>query len=511
MADNIQEKLAGFSKKIDNNEVAPTSTASVVSEGKVIESEVSTEEEDIFDGAVIAGLSDDSNHSDEELNVAERWRRTLREKMADMASKDPDQFQTESDKMVNELFQYRKDMMIKGGMTMEEADMAAENRLKNKATAANSEYLKENPNLAIIKIDKSQADSLDETLNFTEEEKQRIVKSKAIRIIEVEDKRLSTIKIKSAPSDANAMYHAIHRVSCNVSKYEMPVINTFDICEFSGATTAQLAQAVYDEQNNLYRKYQDQLELVYAKFNGSSTIDKYDANGEIIFTKEDFAKWFKFHDLAVAMYSIYVASSTEEITSRFDCPEEDGGCGVPFEQTYNTKQLIKYKDIPDNFKQDMNDILETGNDRDKMKALRDERRKAKRFESKYTNNIYDLSAPSVARALGILRYVRPSDQYSNYLALYAMMIENIFVYDPEDGEYYQISYDRPDDIMRFMYDITDMEIKLLTKVIGDIYYVPSFEITTVCKNKNCGMKRTREFSVDELVFLKAQNIGEEID
>lgn len=506
MTDNIQNGLAKFSQKIENKEVSPVTEDTIVSNGEIVKTPEASKEDDIFEGAVISGL-DNTEEEDDSFNMQDRWRRALRERMADMANRSPDQFKSESDKVVLELLEYRKDLMIKYGLTAEEADKAADNRLNKRGTELNTNYLKENPELTVITIDKNKS----ENLEFTEDEKQKLVRTKTIRLVEVEDKDLATIKIKTT-ADNDILFKAIHRVSCNLSKYSMPVINTFDVCQFSGATTTQLVQAVYNESDNMYRKYQEQLELVYAKFIGSTTIDKYDAEGNVIFTKEDFSKWFRFHDLPTAMYSIYVASSTEEITSSFSCPKTDGGCGEDYNFTYNTKSLIKYNDIPDTYKQDLDDILAHEDDREGMTALKEERRDTKRFKSPYTKNIYDISAPSVARALSILRYVRPNDNYAQYLSLYAMMIESILVYDPTDNQYFKISYDSDDgplNIMRYMYDINDMEIKLVTNMIDNITYVPSFEIKTKCAH--CGKIRTSEFSIDELVFLKAQNIGEEIE
>lgn len=509
MADNIQNALSEFSHKIENNKIAPTSTDTVVSNGKIVEKE----EEDLFDGAVIAGIdasdiasAEDIQEADPEVSMEEMWRKHLREKMADMATKDPALFKSESDKIIRDLINSRKEMMIKGGLTAEEADRAVENRLNRRGTEANTNFIKENPNLAIVTIDKRQADQIE----FTDEEKSKLVKTKAIRLVEVEDRELSTIKIKEDVKQ-DALYHAIHRVSCNISNYSMPMLNVYDVCKFSGATTTQLVQAIYNENDNLYRKYQEQLELVYAKFTGSTTKDKYDVEGNIIFTKDDFANWFKFHDLPVAMYAIYVASSTEEITSQFECTPGDGGCDHEggFKFTYNCKGLIKYKDISDEYQKDLDTILKTENDRDAMLKLQEDRRPVKRFKSPYTNNIYDVVAPSVARALSILRHVPPRDTYAQYIALYAMMFSAIYVYDPSDGQYFKIEATDSTGIMRFMYDITDTELKLIARVVGEHSYVPTFELDTKCPH--CGKERTTEFSIDQLVFLKAQSIGEEIE
>ena len=514
MAMDNKEALTNFSKKIENHEVDPKSTDDVVVDGKVnaTPEETSKDEEldDMLDDAVIVGMNkedvakaDTLSEGNEETTITERWQKMIREQMADMANRNPDEFNSQSDRMIKELLEYRKSMMIDNGFTAEEADRAANKRLARNATEANTQFLKENPNLAVVTIDKSNADKLE----FSDEEKQKLIKTKAIKLVEVEDAALSSIKIKTAPSD-DVFYKAIHRVTCNVSKYDMPMINTYDNCEFTGATTMQLVQAVYDENDSDYRKTQAQLELVYTKFEGSTTLDKYGPDGQVILTKDDFAKWFRYYDLSAALYSIYVASSTEMITSQFVCTKDDGGCGENYNFSYNCKSLINYDIITDAFKEDLDNILANHADREALTELKSKNRTGKRFKSFYTNNIYDISNPSVARALNVLRYVNPKDQYAKFLSNFAMMIENIYVYDPDDGQYYQIKSNDAVNIMRFMYDINDTEFKLLTKEIEEFAYVPRFLIKTKCDK--CGKERTSEFRVDELVFLRSEGIAAEI-
>jgi hypothetical protein len=523
------EELENFSKKIMNGEIeaeleSKAKEASASSEttndtysenAKDAHEQEASKSDDLFgdDEPVIVGFTkeelneaakSENNTKSHEMSIQEEYNQLISEQMADMANKNPGEYDTKAKELLEKIMAYRKKLIIENGFTTEEADAAARNRTKKQATEMNTQFIKDNPDLAVVKIDKTNVDKVE----FTEEEKKKLSKVKSIRLVEVEDKDLLAIPIKKAESE-DVIFNAIHRLTCNISKYELPMINTFDNCEFSGATTVQLLQAVYDENDSEYRRISAELELIYDKFQGSTTIDKYDAEGNIIFTKEDFAKWFNFFDINTALYAIYVASSTEIITSQFSCDKNNGGCDKDFEYSYNCKALLNYDDITDEYKGYYDSILKSLGDRDRMRAIKDEARTAKRFKSQFTGNIYQISAPSIARALNIYRYINPKDTYARYLAYYGLLLEHIYIQDPKDGSYIDIDYNNPRQIMKFLFDITDTEIRLIDKVIQNFYYRPKFVIKTKCPH--CGKEHVGEFNIDDLVFLKVQGTEAEIE
>lgn len=497
-------ELEKFSKKIQNGEVPATQDVSVVAPSSTPEPSIIDDDDVVIAGMDTDELKEEAASTVPVVNTAElEIAKTVEEHLQDFAKADPVNYAKEKDTLINDLIDHRRKLVIESGLTEEEATTAVKRRAIKKADELNAKYstAAAEPGVAVVKIDKTQADKVE----FTDEEKTKMSKAKAIRLVEVEDSSLLTIPIKSNDSD-DVLFTAIHRASCNVSKYNMPMINTFDNCDFTGATTIQLVQAVYDENDSDYHRYQEQLELIYTKFQGSTTMDKYDIEGNTIMTKEDFAKWFRFFDMPVAMYAIYVASSTETITSQFKCE----ACDKDYDFEYNTKKLISYDGIPDKFKGDLDSVLSLSADREGLTELKENSRRGKRFKSQFTNNIYDISSPSVARALNVLRFVNPRDSYARYLSMYAMMFDSIYVYDSTDKQYIEIKSDNPRAILSFLYDIIDTELKLITKVINDFYFIPTFKLTRKCPH--CGNVEDVTFGIDELVFLKAQSMEvEEIE
>ena len=463
---------------------------------------------DLDDGPVIiAGDSAISVNApkedyDKQQETLDRsYQKIIDEQMKDIKIDDPSEFSNRSNILISEIAAYRKNLMIRDGFTAEEADIAARNRIRNKATEINNKYREDHPDVAIVKIDKSQAASVE----FTEEERAKITTAKAIRLVEVRDESLNTIPIKKA--DDKYRYDIIHRATCNVSKYELPMINTFDNCTFAGSQTIQLVNAVYDDNDNEYAKVKKQVSLAYDRFLGSTTKDKYDAEGNIIFTEEEFANWLAYADLENAIYCIYVASSTENITSPFKC-EVEPESAEEFKFTYSTKSLISYEGMEDEFKKDYDMIIADANDRVAMEKNKSERRVTKRFKSTFTNNIYDISTASCARALGVLRYINPKDRILNYIAPFAMLTERVYVYDDTDGQYVILDHEDPREMIKFYRDLVERELQLLSKEMNPLIYMPKFKLDTVCPR--CGHKEERYFGVDSLVFLKVQSTEEEI-
>ena len=90
-----------------------------------------------------------------------------------------------------------------------------------------------------------------------------------------------------------------------------------------------------------------------------------------------------------------------------------------------------------------------------------------------------------------------------------MMFDAIYVYDSTDGQWLELKADNPRAILSFLYDIIDTELKLITKVVNEFYYVPTFRIKRKCPT--CGNEEEETFSIDNLVFLKAQGSEAEIE
>ena len=420
------------------------------------------------------------------------------------------------------MIEYRKELMISEGFSGKEADDAARIRAKKTTKDTANKYVEEHPVSAIITINKKDSDSL----LFTEEEKKKLSIVKNIQLVEVELKERPVLKIKHLDDDSQKL-NIVKSIMCNTSKYELPMINTFDHMTFSGTSSMKMINVVYtDEQNrNEYQQLSKQIQLIYEQFLGSTTRDKFDIDGNTIMSLTEFTNWFKFHDVNTALYCIYVASSTEMIKSEFGCDsevclnEERKKAKVPakvkirpYEFTYNCKSLMSFEGISDKFKDDM-DVLLGMHNRETIMDGREERRSGKMFESTFTKNWYLMDLPCCAKALNVYSYVTTAvTDLDTYYAAICMLIKEMWIYAgvDENGvkEYIKIDDTDIPKIVSVIKDLTETELKILTSAIQEMMYIPKFHIKTVCPN--CGKVYDTNFEIDSLVFLKANGTEEAI-
>lgn len=465
------------------------------------------DEEDV----ALIGVNKDNidTEVDENTSTYEEYNRILNEQMANMRRDNPDAFSTRSAELIDNITKYRKELMIKNGFTEAEADTAARNRLKNKAAQIESDYIEEHPDLVVINIDKTNSSDV----SFTEEEKEKLIKTKKIKFVEVEESKLKTLKLKNI-KDRKERINAIYRKSCNLSHNSVPCFNTVDFCTFNGATVNAILNAVHkrsknengsDSEEPLYSWIMRKAQFLYDHFLSSTTREKYDMDNNIILSFNDFLKWYKFYDMDVGIYSIYVASSTEMITSGFICNSEicknpQTGDGRQFEATYNTKSIIKFDKASDENKEVLDNILGARGNIDKMKELQDKYMVMKRVESEFTHNCYDFSMPSIDDYLVTIRALEDTN-CEEYVYDFVAWTRAIYVREnPDDPDSEYILIDDIDDIIEYYKNIVETEKFLINILINKYTYRPYYSVNTICPN--CGNKSEVKMNIDDLVFQR---------
>lgn len=456
--------------------------------------------------------SSDAKKAEESIN---RYNEILKEKLSYIENNDNKAYADKRDQIISDITDYKKNLITKRGFTPEEADEAAMNRLNKVAEEANTEYMKNNPAVAEIRIAKTDEGKL----VIPEEDKERVHKTKVIRLLEVEDQSLKHINITK--KKRTSPFNAIRLNTCIMSKYTVPCLNTGDMCTFSGTTTYNLVSLYYDEKETMAQRLHKQVALIYDRFVSSTTRSKYDSNGQLIMTQEEFANWFNAADISVALFAIYVASSTEMITTNLPCSnpacvdkDADGKEeSHRYDLTYNCKELIKYDDIykPEYalFKEVYDGINACANDVEGMKKVQ-EKLKAHRYQSSFTKNYYDVQSPSCARALEFYDSVdleNANDAMQGYINI-AMYIDQAYIYlGEEDGEeVWSEPVESAKDLITIVSAASDFEFELYrNKLIINKSFIYSFDLTGKCDR--CGTPMNIPVDVAALIFLKAQGTG----
>ena len=158
---------------------------------------------------------------------------------------------------------YRKDLIMKG-FTSDEALTATLNYLMREGGEKPAEIPLE------VRIDKTQEDKIE----FTEEEKDKMYKAKAIRLVVVEDKDIGTLPIEKV--DIKHKAEIMHTLRGGLSKYSVPMPTTGDYFTFSGAQIVQLATVVQNGDENPGDVLSRKAQLLYDRFIGGTVLQKGD-------------------------------------------------------------------------------------------------------------------------------------------------------------------------------------------------------------------------------------------
>ena len=393
---------------------------------------------------------------------------------------------------------YRKSLLINEGLSKEEADEAAENHLKKLIAGENTAKLEKNPKVGVIEINKKDADNLE----LTEEEHEKLSRVKSIKLVMVEEEELKSIKIKKFDKKHKGNY--VKNLDGNLARYSVPLPSTGDYATFKGTQLVQILSTVKYEDDSLDEVISKKAGLLYDRLCDATILNKYDEKGKVKLTFTDFINKYKYHDLDMGLYAIVIASSVEDIETHLTCPS----CHNSFDYKYNLKTLLDLSDMSENYKEITDNILANKSNKEKLIEINSENSMSQRFKSTITNNIYDIGLPSIGRAINLMKTIDQTDEVMVYLSAPALFIDNALIYDEECDDYYPIEETEYRELMEFMQTIPDNELQLINKVASEKIYVPKFVLKSKCPH--CGLDLENKFSIDEMVFLKAQGTQTEI-
>jgi len=409
-----------------------------------------------------------------------------------------DKFDVAYDQMNSDIYNYKKDLMIKQGFTSAEADQAASNRFNRNADAANTKFITDNPKLGVVEINKKDEDNME----FSQEEREKLHKVNSIKLVVVENRDLETLTIKK---DFKEEYIAkyIREIDGALCNYSLPLPMLGDFVTFNGAQTLQLVSIVSHEDDEIVEVLERKATLIYDRISYGTILQKYDGKDNVKMSYNDFINSFMYQDLDLALYAIIVASSMEYSETELRCTAES--CGATFKQQYNMKKLLQ-PDMLDFFKDRFEEILNNRNSEEVMKKLHEQTSNITRVKSDFTGNVYDMEFPTIGKAIELYRSVNTSDPLAVYNSTIGLFINKVFIYDATDESYVPISGMK---ILSVFRTIPQIDIELLSSYIEKhMQFVPKFKLASKCTT--CGKEMVNELSIEQMVFLRAQDSSTQI-
>lgn len=461
---------------------------------------VDTEDEDDDDCVVILPTSQAASESVNTLASGDRTQIVSIEEAKQLMSDMPEETFTEKYNQLNsDIFNYKKELMVSQGFTSQEADEAAKNRFKRNAEKYNAEYLQNNPKLGVIEINKKD----EENITLTDEEHDKLQKVKTIKLVVVENRNLEVLNIKkNIKEDHIGKY--IREINGSLCHYTTPLPIYGDMVTFNGAQTMQLVSVVARDDDEISEILERKASLIYDRINYGNIFNKYDQDGNVILSYNDFINQFMYQDIDIALYAIIVASSMEYSETDLRCSDEN--CKTQFKHKYNMKKLLQ-PDMLDRFKERFETILSNRNASDVMNKLHDEISQITRVKSTFTGNVYDMEFPTVGKAIDHYKSLDNTDTQAVYNSTIGLYINTIYIYDSTDDSYIPVS---GKDILSVFSSIPQMDIELLTNYIEkNMAFLPKFKLTSTCPK--CGKKMVNELDIDQMVFLRAQDSSTRIE
>lgn len=426
---------------------------------------------------------------------------TMNDVKATMPSITGEELDKKSIEMMGNLKKYRTNLIVNEGMTPEEADEATRNRMKHLGTKINNEWIDQHPHTGVITVNKEDADKLE----LTQEEHDKLVTTKSIKLVCIENKELESLKVIDAPSVTKDKLQYIRKSNNAGARYSIPLPAFGDYVTFHGATARALMQEGIDKQNeSALQALERKAQFVYDHLIGSSLMSKYNENGVTILTFEDFCDRFPWFDLDLAIYAIYVASSPETYSGGITC----SFCKEQFDYDFHADKMLITDDFPDSIKKSIDDILKNVSDKEGMQKIHDDNMAARLMKSPKTKNVYSLQSPSINKARSVFKYKSTETEDDFNTIVNMLIIREMWIWIPEEQSYVHINPDEQDLMFELTKDMNEYDFRLITKFLAEYLYVPRFGAKTKCPN--CGNDLVLDTSIDELVFLLAQDITAEI-
>ena len=407
---------------------------------------------------------------------------------------------------------YRKQIMIENGLTAEEADRAVQKRASREATKSENDWVDAHPHTGVITINAEDADNL----QLTDEEHAKLVTTKSIHLVMVEDKEIKNIKTKRLPSGTNKLDFIRKLNTMSNAQVVLPMLG--DICTFRGATASEIVSSHLGDAD-----VEDKTELeiislmmpfIYEHYVDGHYIHKYDENGKIILSYDDFCDQFPFYDGNMALYGIFLASAAPSYDLSLNCPH----CRKNFPWKMLPKKMFQPEALDDETRKKVEEIEAHRDDVDWLMNSAAESMKATVWENPDTKNRFAVQAPSITRASTVMTAMRNAGIDNNsqntadiLVGGNAMMLAGMYIYDPETDDYIEFtdSLSDTEDMIKALPSLYESDFNQISKFAQSRFYSPTFNSgKIVCPQ--CGKDTFYSATPVDLLFRHAQESYQEL-
>lgn len=310
-------------------------------------------------------------------------------------------------------------------------------------------------NEAVVIIDKSGMGSV---INFTDDEREKLEKVKKIRLEEVETISLESIKKKKLKKNMKLDKIIKNVGNIHSTKVVLPVSGY--TATMKGCSAYELVSLIDDGSNPLLSA-QNKWSLIHSKIESTSI-------GDMDFN--DFLLNTAANDYNSLIYGILCATYPDDDTLPLTCEK----CGTTFEHKYSVKSLIRVEKMSDELRDAIMKIVDSSINEDAARKVHEESPIKQSHTVKlpvsgfiveiYVQSAYDLINKSI-KSIN-----ENKDERYRAASILSTVINKLYIPDPEDGEYFEIS--DATQITKAIYTLTETDILVINKIgenlIGDL-------------------------------------------
>lgn len=362
------------------------------------------------------------------------------------------------------------------------------------------EISEEKKSLVNVIIDKT---GLGGDFIFTDDEKEKLFSATEIRLTEVEEIDLATIKVKKSEK---SFLESVDEFQLGSSRVPVVFPASRFRAEMTGLSYGEMGDISLNGENITFEQIRKKLTVIYNKMVNPS-IGKFESF-------EDFLRKFAYIDIDLAVYGLVVATFPEVDDIPLTC--NNPRCKKSFNHKFSPRTLIRFEKANESFLNATKEVIECPPDKASKLSEESPTRMHKMIklpDSKFIVEIgfassYDYLYTIVDNVLGDKFEEEHPDDVNGILQLNTTLLSLIRgVYVPrKDGEYEY--YDDFEDMINALYMIKPGEVAILASLLTKYTegYSIDFELVDItCPH--CGTKtRTIPLDINYLVFLKYQRL-----
>lgn len=346
-------------------------------------------------------------------------------------------------------------------------------------------------NQAIVIIDKMNAGT---TINFTDEEREKLEHVRKIRLEEVE-----TVSIKSIKRKKSKKQNLDSILKRQKSVHSVPVILPISgyTAVLKGCSTYELISLMGGSQNA----------LLDTEAKWTLLHDKLESTSLGMMNFNDFLRATAANDYNMMIYGLLCATYPDDDKIPLKCQEDK--CRKEHDHHYSVKSLLRAEKMSDKLRETIVNVIDNSHTKEAAQIVHDKSavQQVKEIQLPVSGIILELYIQSAHELLytSIKALNENEEEKYNQAAVLSTVVKSAYVPDPDEDESY-FEYTNAIDVTKIIYSLTDTDILTLSRqselLLDDLNV--EFGLMNI-KCPHCGHYReTLAFDIETILFYRYQ-------